>query len=477
MVILGYTYKKQYRKVVSSFALASILFVVNGGSLVFAQNNSHPIAMDLVATVPQDFNRFLAPDIKDQCIVDYNATSLMHTFLRHYFSPWHNTEFLFDTDEILNNQTKAIQDELSHPGFGLNSLPIDVKTIESIRINMSMDTFPNVKKQKGIVICGTHLRQFPSHYTSFDEPQHYPFDNWQESFLITNEPLCVIHQSKDKKWCLVCNGHYAYGWVLRKDIAYVSPAFITKWQTGKYITPLFNNVSIDINSFIPSPSLRIGQVIPVSKKKLNTIEQHKVLIVVANSKGYAEIKEGLIDQQKTAIMPLAATPSNMSQLAANFFGQPYGWGGLEEYQDCSELMKDLFMPFAIWLPRDSGSQALSGAIIDLKDKSDEEKKHLISQKGIPFFSLITLRGHIALYIGNYEDTPYIYHTMWGLRLKTDPNGRAIMGKVVLMPVDFGKTYEDIANTILTRVDGLLVLSNRLAHPDEALPLFNKSEPK
>lgn len=168
-------------------------------------------------------------------------------------------------------------------------------------------------------------------------------------------------------------------------------------------------------------------------------------------------------------MPLAATPNNMAHLANNLMGQPYGWGGAEGYRDCSALIKDLFMPFGIWMPRNSGAQAKAGSQVSLKDFKSKEKKKIIVGQGIPFFSLITAPGHIVLYIGTSKEQPYIYHSVWGLR--TSKTKRVIIGRSAIMPLDFGKNYYKV-QTILDRSTGLISLHNRLTNPDEPLELLS-----
>ena len=61
--------------------------------------------------------------------------------------------------------------------------------------------------------------------------------------------------------------------------------------------------------------------------------------------------------------------------------------------------------------------------------------------------------------------------MWGLRIKNQPNKRAIVGKTVIMPLDWGAAYSNIEGTLLTKATGLLLLSDRLANPAKPLPLF------
>lgn len=172
-------------------------------------------------------------------------------------------------------------------------------------------------------------------------------------------------------------------------------------------------------------------------------------------------------------MPLLATPKNMAHLAIHLMGQPYGWRNIEGYRDCSALTKDLLMPFGFGCLVTRLIKK-SGRLMSLEGKNEKEIQELLVQFGQPFFSLITIPGHIVLYVGAYQDTPSIYHNMWGFRVKNKPDKRIIVGRVVVMPLGWGRKYVNkgiVVSTLFNRTTGLLLLSDRLTNPTETLPLF------
>lgn len=472
---MSYLYIKPYLHRVTFFVALSFVGCK-------PKSYSH-IFTDLCKNTPQNFTVFLndTTQPRETAIVDYDSSKVMNKFLADYFAPWDNPARSFKIAELKTIQQEKIKKALENPGFGINRSSIEQNTIQSTGENMWLhDLSSHVQKQAAIVVSSTHLRSIPTETTSFasiaSEGGGYPFDSWQESYLVTNEPLCVLHQSKDKKWCLVVTGSHNYGWVLRKDIAYANSAFISEWRGAtSYITPLSEDkLAIEGAGFYPAPCVRIGQLIPLAKEQ-NSTDQYKILTVIANSQGYAEVKEALLRKENTAIMPMLATPANMARLATQLLGQPYAWGGLEGYRDCSALIKDLLMPFGVWMPRDSGPQAQAGELISLKNLDDTNKKEIILKAGTPFFSLITMPGHVTLYIGTHQDTPHVYHNMWGLRIKNQPHKRAIIGKTVIMPVDWGKKYANIEATLLSRATGVVLLTNRFINPTDPLPLFTTQQ--
>jgi len=183
-------------------------------------------------------------------------------------------------------------------------------------------------------------------------------------------------------------------------------------------------------------------------------ESFRILIARRNAEGHAETREALISHNVCAPKPLSLSATNMAAIANELLNQPYGWGGLDAKRDCSSTLMDLFAPFGLWLPRNSGHQAtMTGALIDLKGLTPEEKKKVILEQGIPYFTLLWLKGHIMLYIGSQEGNPIVFHNFWSVKenhkkiivgraaiTTLNPNGdgkeeilRALRGMVLLWP--------------------------------------------
>jgi hypothetical protein len=125
-------------------------------------------------------------------------------------------------------------------------------------------------------------------------------------------------------------------------------------------------------------------------------------------------------------------------------GQRYTWGGLDEGRDCSALTRDIFVPFGLYLPRNSAAQARTGRVIPPAGAGDKDA--LIAREAQPFRSLIHLPGQIALYLGVYEGKNLIFHNIWGLRTRDASGGcdnRAVIGKAVVTTTDPGRERPDL----------------------------------
>ncbi len=126
---------------------------------------------------------------------------------------------------------------------------------------------------------------------------------------------------------------------------------------------------------------------------------HLVLAAVADEEGRAVIRQVVLPEEAAAVKPLPLTRKNLARAANVLVGQPYGWGGMYENRDCSAMIRDLFAPFGIWLPRNSKDQAREGGRwIDLSMLKAVEKERVIRRDGVPYLTLLYMKGHIMLYM-------------------------------------------------------------------------------
>lgn len=90
-----------------------------------------------------------------------------------------------------------------------------------------------------------------------------------------------------------------------------------------------------------------------------------------------------------------------------------------------------------------------------------EKKDFIKKNGVPFSTLVYLKGHIMLYAGIKDNEPLVIHNVWSVRLK-DSSGRKyrnIIGKATITTLEPGKDLKDFDedNNILRKVLGITIL--------------------
>lgn len=147
-------------------------------------------------------------------------------------------------------------------------------------------------------------------------------------------------------------------------------------------------------------------------------------------------------------------------------GEKYGWGGMFGNRDCSMFLHDILGNFGFYLPRNSQAQMNSennknqdsALYFDLSQFNSEQKKHQLVKNAIPFGTLLGMRGHIMLYLGEIEGQIYVLHDIWGLRTLQNETqeGRKIIGKLAVTSLEIGKNIQGINQDklLIQRVYGM-----------------------
>ncbi|NLN59426.1 MAG: hypothetical protein GX147_01715 [Deltaproteobacteria bacterium] len=323
-----------------------------------------------------------------------------------YFSPWHRTKPLRTLDSVRKSFLKF---ELN-PGYGENLRKRDPTWAKNLRDMAALDGYPNMSRS-GITTRNTDLRILPTRKPVFYSRSGYPFDRLQVSLISANTPIYISHVSRDKTWFLV-ETPYASGWLDARHIALADENFKRKWEKGTYVAIITDKTPIydDQNHFLFNAPL--GSLFPFISETDNTI---RIMYAAGDTTKRAITGETLLSSEAAAVKPLPLAGANMIRIANNLTNEAYGWGGLYENRDCSAMLKDMFAPFGLWLSRHSADQAKrDGYFIDLAPLSLEVKEKTIRERGVPYMTLLWMRGHIMLYIGQYEGELLVFHNLWGV---------------------------------------------------------------
>lgn len=379
-------------------------------------------------------------------------------FNAKFLSPWMQTSPFTSTSD-LKNTFKSLK---KSGGFGENKIELPQSWFNAIETNINNDTYPNCK-QKAITIANTSLRLLPSSqglYSGFkNHSEGYAFDSLQNSALAANTPIFVAHLSKDKDWAYV-ETSFANGWIPIRDLAFTNSNFISTFKSYKNFIAITKDktpILMSNKQFLFDGN--IGMILPLIQKTETTAT---ISVTIADENRNAVLKEAQISLKNAVTKPLPLTIKNVSDLANEMLNQPYGWGGQFGNRDCSALLKDLYAPFGIWLPRNSKAQAQnSGVFINLSKLPDAQKEAMIITNAVPYLTLLWLPGHIMLYIGEENGKAIVFHNIWGIRT-TDVLARKIIGKSVITTLEPNKGVEnaDPKGGLLSRVEGMTLLIPR-----------------
>jgi cell wall-associated NlpC family hydrolase len=333
-------------------------------------------------------------------------------FNARYFAPWHQTIPAYPLDKL----TRTFVRYEKNPGYGENGRKHKKSWIKNLRVNAQLDRYPNAGFP-AITIDNADLRVLPTHkpfYSRYNMLNGHPFDKFQESLISGNTPLFISHVTKDKAWFLA-ETPYATGWILSRNVAFVDADFIKTWKKEKYAVVIKDKTPVyaDADQFLFNAPL--GSLFPEIAESTDSIT---VQVAVADMNKKAVIRTTNVKKEIAAPKPLKLTPFNMAKMANELINEPYGWGGQYQNRDCSAMMKDMFSPFGIWLPRNSADQAREGGtFMDLSDLSPEDREMMIMKHGVPYLTLLWRKGHIMLYIGTHEGKILVFHNFWGIRTR------------------------------------------------------------
>lgn len=321
---------------------------------------------------------------------------------------------------------------------------------------------PDRIDRPGIALRTTALRAMPTGRPLIEDPsipgQGFAFDLLQNALVDAGEPLWLSHRSRSGRWVFVSTS-YASGWILDRDAALLAPevAFALSRMTPVALVEEGFPIRSQTGAFLFSG--RIGMILPSAGPA-----GEGVPILVPSGKdehGDAVFETVTLEPRRAVSVPVEPTLENLASVASKMLGLPYGWGGLFGNRDCSSLIRDFFMPFGLWLPRNSRDQAVSGERIDLRLLDDRKKAEAIVSRGAPFATILWKPGHVALYVGRNEDgDPVILHSAWDLRTcNIDEPVRRHIGRAVLTILRPAGTVDDepCSTTLLSQLETMTAI--------------------
>ena len=373
-----------------------------------------------------------------------------------YFAPWHQASPRHTLEQV----NWGFREYGNKPGYGKDGRGHPPDWIRKMAVNAHLDDYP----QGGfpaVTVKQIDFRILPTKDSHSNYPKRRskdnPFDNLQESSAPAGTPLLVTQVSRDRKW-LLAETSYALGWVPATDVAAVDAEFMQRWENGRYVaivrdkSPIRNEKG---NLYFSAP---LGAIFPEIGKDSRHVW---ILTVVRDRGGRALLRKARVQKSAAADKPLSFTPLHAARLAAELVGKPYGWGGMDGKRDCSSMIRDLFTPFGLWLPRNSKEQAEAGRFINIRNLTPSERVAQIIKQGVPWRTLLWTPGHIMLYIGVHQGQPLIFHNFWSIRTRDAEGnrGKLIVGRAAVTTLQPGR---ELSGRDLPRTDieGITLLGER-----------------
>ncbi len=397
------------------------------------------------------FEQRMSPYVEINSIDHESLIDAQTNFDERYFSPWGYTLAPQNVQDI-SWPLRAFRG-----GYGNNLLPVPPSWFEGIKNESNFEEYGSIN-QKAITLKWMNIRAFPTDKPLYKDPSKagdgYPFDLLQNSSVNYNEPIFVSHTSKDGAWSYIFTNN-ASGWVPSDGVSIINDSTVSIIKKSERVFITEDNIALHdtANRFVAYS--RIGMVLPLEREEgdyyyVKSVDMNNSIKILSLPKHSAHLGVSRLNK------------SDLISIGDQLLKNTYGWGGMYGERDCSSMIRDFMTPFGIWLPRNSAAQSHKGEIVSFSGLSNDEKLSLIKEKGIPFETIIYLKGHVLLYTGMYQDSVLVMHNIWGVRTidKQGNRGRHIIGKAVISTLELGSELDDYdpAMKLLSRAESMNIFT-------------------
>ncbi|MCD6304242.1 MAG: SH3 domain-containing protein, partial [Planctomycetes bacterium] len=326
----------------------------------------------------------------------------------------------------------------------------------------ALEHWPNAVAP-AVTVRNTSLRRLPTHrpvFAGLDEADGFPFDTLQESAAWAAAAVLAVHTTRDGAWTWVRAAHAA-GWVPSGDLAVMDEPVSRRWTASALSAVRCDDTPVRAPGGTFLFRAHVGAVLPVAGEGFSA-GPLDVLAPVRRPDGRAELVGCRLPAGSAAVLPLPATAGNLAALADPLIGKPYGYGGLYGDRDCSALLRDLFIPLGLLLPRNSADQARFGRAVNLSGLAPQERQRAVLRLARPFWTLIHSPGHIMLYVGPHRGRAAVLHSKWGLPVRRPSGrvGRKIIGRCCITSLRPGIELPDLirpGGELLETIDCMTLL--------------------
>jgi hypothetical protein len=429
-----------------------VLFIgCSSNNFKYADNNQIKI-YDLL-NIPQDVSCFAKNIDSNSSLYD-----IQKEYKKYYFSIWNIDKPQEDAKSVM----WPFESYKMGESYGENLQLLKEDFFDSIRENSNFESYGTVN-EKALTLKESDIRSFPTHRPLFKNPslagEGYPFDYLQNSTIHANEPIFISHYSKDREWAFIFSS-YASGWLKTDAFVILKKRDIDFWQKAQQVAITKENEPIYDSEGRFLFKTKIGMMFVLVSEDENT---YTILTATSFKKSQPLFINSKISKDIASKEIMKLNQENLTKIVNEVSKTNYGWGGMYKQRDCSSMLRDMFAPFGIWLPRNSYQQSKIGNVINLKNLTNKEKIEVIKEKAIPFQTLLYKKGHVVLYVGTYNNEIIVFHNIWGIKTSRDGiEGRIIIGKPIFSSLKLGKFQEnyDKESEILNNLVSMNIITQK-----------------
>ncbi len=301
--------------------------------------------------------------------------------------------------------------------YGVDTCEVGESFYASIEDNMRLESIGSgVEVRFGFVVRNADQRLLPTAEGLYAEAGDIDFDQVQNNALDIGTPVAILHTSADGRWRYVM-GPSSDGWVETEKLALCSQEQLRDIMDRPFVTVVRakGNVYLDAKLTRYYGFVRMGSKLFLSGDSARDVVS--VTLPTRADDGALEVRAGYLKRQETVAGTLSYTPRHIIEQAFEMLDTPYGWGGANGQQDCSQFVQEVFATVGVSLPRNSSDQAQVGRMTGHFEPEDPDDKKLeaVVTQALPGVSLLHTKGHVMLYIGQVACRPYAIHDVWAYR--------------------------------------------------------------
>ncbi len=444
--------------------LFAVTALVCAGCEKGPSNSGIPVDYEIadVRNLPQDIGAYTS-SYPENSLDKTCQTFFLSEFKRKYYAPWTSSKSISDISDSVATMKEYVQ----RKWYGENKRRVSENVLEELLLNCDLEHLPSMGRL-AVATAATDIRVLPTTKPFFETADDFPFDALQNTALKLNEPVKIVHVSRDGFWVFV-EATGINGWVRSRDVGFIDGKLAKMWMKKVQIVIVRDFTLIRDKSGFVARKVKIGTICPIDGEDENTYE---ISIAVNAGKHQVQLVKASVPKRSAMKFPLEFKREYIALIGNELINKPYGWGEMFQDRDCSSMIRDFYLPFGIWLPRGSRNQINSGRSISLAGLDGSEKEHLIEEKGIPFLTLVYLEGHIMLYVGNLNGKALMFHDVWGVNVSNGTGGeyKQVIGKSIVSTLTPGSELKVVGGSLLERVTSMLVLGDRCTNPDLPRPM-------
>lgn len=292
--------------------------------------------------------------------------------------------------------------------------PVEQAILNAVEKNMNTGEIPEgVAVRFGLIVKSADQRKLPAAERFHPGRYGRNFDMLQGSALPVGTPVAILHTAANGRWHYV-TAPYSEGWVQDDKIAVCSREAVGAYLKNNgfvVVTSLAADLYHDRGLTAYEDRVKMGARLPFLGEQNGVVE---ISVPRRTGNGACTFSSAFLRRKDVNRGYLSYTPRNIIQQAFEFRNQPYGWGEMDGEQDCSSFIRSVFATVGLELPRNSSFQSRTGRQIAVFDAADplQKRQETLRAEAVGGITLLGLKGHVMLYLGAVEGTPYAIHAMW-----------------------------------------------------------------